>query len=76
MNNSLFPLWLHAIAVVLTIVTPAQLRGQSGVVVSWGDRTIPLPFYEARRIISVKAGGSQNVALRSDGVVLAWGTVT
>src|SRR5438034_5699262 len=58
---------------ILPFIAPGQLRGQNGVVVSWGERTIPLSFYEARRIISISAGGSHNIALRFEGTVLAWG---
>jgi alpha-tubulin suppressor-like RCC1 family protein len=58
---------------ILVIIASGQLHGGTGVVVSWGDRTIPLKFYEARRIISISAGGSQDVALRTDGAVVAWG---
>src|SRR5438876_7273934 len=57
---------------ILVIIASGQLHG-AGVAVSWGDRTIPLQLYEARRTISISAGGSNNVALRTDGAVIAWG---
>src|SRR2546423_1391848 len=67
------------VVIVCTVAAAAAPRanGQSseisGVVVSRGQQTIPLVFYEARRITLIAAGAYHSLALKSDGTVVAWG---
>ncbi len=61
------------LAFMILTITATHSRSQPGVVVSWGDQAIPLSFYNAKRIMSVTAGSQHNVAVKSDGMVVAWG---
>src|ERR1043165_4415365 len=50
-----------------------ELYGQTGVVASWGQKKIPISLHEAKPITKIGTGYGHNLALRSDGTVVAWG---
>src|SRR4051794_29847354 len=58
---------------LLLLVPNNMFADDSGVVVSWGTQTIPLSFYQARRITAVAAGSTHTIFLRSDGTVATLG---
>ena len=52
-------------AVALPGTALPELATQSGVVVSWGNSTIPISFYDARKVIAVSAGPFHSLRLKA-----------
>ena len=64
---------LLAVVCAALLAGEAQARaGQAGVVTAWGVDDIPL-VEPGTRFKAVAAGGEHNLALKSDGTVVAWG---
>src|SRR2546422_376015 len=70
--------FISSFAVCTGIAFAGSLRAapvpQPGAVVSWGEPSIPLAFYDGQKILQVAAGLGHNLALKSDGTVVAWGS--
>jgi hypothetical protein len=64
---------LAAIAIALIPQAEAQNTNHTpGNVISWGDQVIP-NVAPGTRFTKIAAGGAHNLALKSDGTVVAWG---
>src|SRR5437763_1644471 len=71
MSPRIFNRWIAAYVAMFAFGSEAW-GAQSGTVLEWGSQVMPL-LQPGTRFTAIAAGWGHNLALKSDGTVLAWG---